>query len=356
MRSKDRVHMALAHEEPDRPPISATFTPEAASMLRRHLQNEDEELGVLLGNDLIKATVGIECSFYLSEDPVYQCPFGATWQNVHNATGHYTDIIDGALMDDPDGAKLRAYQIPDPDAPAQYEQAKALIRRYGQEKFIVGSCQCSIFEAAHYIRGFENTLMDMAIDEDYANLLFDKMMRFPLRAGLNLIDAGVDMVWLGDDVSTQSNMLFSLDMWRKYFKPRYAALFEAFRRRRRDIVIAYHSCGNCEAVIPDLIDIGLDVLNPIQPLAMDPAMIKRKYGKHLTLFGAVDVQQLMPFGTVQEIRSRVKEYKRTLGSKGGFIISPAHHFQSDTRLESILAYYDEAKKPTDYDPALTKNW
>ena len=136
--------------------------------------------------------------------------------------------------------------------------------------------------------------------------------------------------------------MFSLALWRKLLKPRYAKLFAAFREKRPDIQLAYHSCGNCEQILDDMIEIGLNVLNPIQPLSMDPAMIKRRYGKRLTLFGAIDVQQLLPFGTPSEVRSAVRDAKAVLGEGGGYILSPAHHIQSDTSLENIRAFYEEA--------------
>ena len=147
----------------------------------------------------------------------------------------------------------------------------------------------------------------MAADEDYTNLLFDKIMEFPLKAGLHMIEAGVDMVWLGDDIATQRNMMISMPMWRKYLKSRYAEIFDAFRKAKKDIVIAYHSCGNCADILDEMADIGLDVINPIQPLAMDPYEIKKRFGKRLTLFGAIDVQNLMPFGTREQIEHTVRE-------------------------------------------------
>ena len=342
MNSRERTLMALRHEAPDRPPVSASYTPEIQELLRSLKGRPEEDLGHLMGNDLVKTTVGIELSYHRSMDPVYTCPFGVTFRNVKNFAGAYTEIIGGALRDDADGEKLAAYQLPDPDDPAWYRPVKAAVEKYGREKFIIGSCQCSIFETSWYLHGLEDTLCDMLADEDYAEALFDKVMRFPLRAGLNLIDCGVDMVWLGDDVATQRGMMFSLEMWRRLLKPRYAEIFAALREKRPDIAIAYHSCGNCEAVLDDMIEIGLDVLNPIQPLSMDPAHIKRRYGRKLTLFGAIDVQQLLPFGMPQAVRRAVRDAKRVLGEGGGYILSPAHHIQSDTRLENIRSFYEEA--------------
>ena len=346
MNSRERTLMALHHEEPDRPPVSATYTPEVAAMLRAEYGYDGEDLGYAMGNDLIKTAVGMEMSYYLYPTETYTCKFGVEWKNVKNETGAYTEIIGGALMDDEDGTKLAAYRIPDPDEPTQYEPLRENVRRYGKEKFIVGSCQCSIFETAWYLHGIEATLMDMIVNEDYANALFDRIMEFPLKAGLNMIDMGADMIWLGDDIATQQNMMMSLPMWRKFFKTRYAQVFSAFKKRNPNIYIAYHSCGNCQETFDDFIEIGLNVINPIQPLAMDPYSIKQRYGDKLTLFGAVDVQMLLPFGTADQVTATVRDYKRRLGAGGGYILSPAHHIQSDTSMDNIKAFYAAALEPS----------
>ena len=342
MTSRERTFMALAHEQPDRPPVSATYTPEVAALLRSIFGREEEDLGYVMGNDLIKTTVGVENSYYLYDTPEYTCPFGVRMRNVTNSTGHYTEIIGGALTDDDTGEKLANYQIPDPDNDKWYVPVRKAVERYGSEKFIIGSCQCSVFETAWYLHGLEDTLMDMAANEDYSNEMFGKIMQFPLRAGLNMIDCGVDMIWLGDDIADQRSLMISLPMWRKYFKDRYAQMFQAFKQKKKDIVLAYHSCGNCEGILDDMIEIGLEVLNPIQPLAMNPYDIKKRYGKKLTLFGALDIQQLLPNGTKDEVIRTVKEYQEVLGKDGGFILSPAHHLQSDTSLENIMAFYETA--------------
>lgn len=340
MTSRDRVKMALAHEQPDRPPISATFTPEAAKMLRKQV-GEGGDLGVLMGNDLVKSVVGMECSFHASDEPTYTCKWGCVWQNIKNYTGEYTEIINRPLEGD-DGTLLAQYRIPDPQEESQYDNVRNAVANYGKSHFVIGSCQCSVFESAWYLRGMEDFLCDLMADEDYANALLDKVMQFPLQAGLKMIDLGVDMVWVGDDVATQQTMMLAPATWRKYLKNRYAYMFNEFKKKRKDIVIAYHSCGNCEDIIDEMAEIGLDVLNPIQPLAMEPSMIKRKYGHKITLFGGMDVQQILPFGTSEEVVAEVRRLKATCGLGGGYILSPAHHIQSDTILENIMAFYNTA--------------
>ncbi len=344
MDSKQRIRTAFSHREPDRVPVFANFVPEKKKELLQHFGMDDYyELTLKLGNDMLTTTAGIELSYYGPEDE-YVCDWGCTWKYFENETGRYTEIVKHPLADDEDGAKLEKYEIPDPEAEDVWMPARRVVEKYGDKYWICGSVACSIFEAAWYIHGLEETIMDMAANPDYANALFDKVMQFPLKAGLKLIDEGVDMVWLGDDVGMQHAMMMSPDMWRKYLKPRMKALISAFKQRRPDIVVAYHSCGYIMPIIEDLIEVGLDVLNPIQPLAMDPAVVKEQYGDRLSFWGAICVQETLPNGTEQDIRDEVALRMRTIGKGGGYLMSPAHTVQADTSLDNIFAFYKAARE------------
>ena len=187
-------------------------------------------------------------------------------------------------------------------------------------------------------------MMDLAMEEDWIDEYLDKLMAYPLQMGLQYIDLGVDMVWLGDDIATQRGMMMSPEMWRKYFKPRYAKMFAAFKAKNPAIKLCYHSCGNLQQVVDDFVEIGLDVLNPIQPMAMEPAAFKKRFGKAVTMYGAMDVQNVLPFGTPAEVRDTVRGLIRDCAPGGGFILSPAHHIQSDTSVENVEAFYAAARE------------
>jgi uroporphyrinogen decarboxylase len=146
----------------------------------------------------------------------------------------------------------------------------------------------------------------------------------------------------GDDVGMQKGMMMAPEMWRRYLKPRMAKLIASFKRKNPDIIVAYHSCGYIIPIIEDLIDIGLDVLNPIQPLAMDPAEIKNKFGDRLSFWGGICVQETLPHGSPEDIRREVALRMDTIGKDGGYMISPAHNVQADTSLENLLAFYKAA--------------
>uniref|UniRef100_A0A7V4WL84 Uroporphyrinogen decarboxylase (URO-D) domain-containing protein n=1 Tax=Candidatus Caldatribacterium saccharofermentans TaxID=1454753 RepID=A0A7V4WL84_9BACT len=354
MTSKERVIVALSHEEPDRVPITASFTPEFASRLRQHLGLPPQDLnphgGVVhdleeaLGLDIIQYSVGIANSYYASSEDVYVCEWGITWKQVEYETpfgrGRYTEIARYPLSQD---ENIASYVPPDPHREELYAPLQEVLKRYGKDYFILGVTVCTIFEGAWYLRGLERLLMDMVTDEEKANAILDIPFYFHLEAAKRLVMMGVDGIWLGDDVGTQRGMLIAPDLWRKYLKPRMAVICSELKRLNPDIFIAYHSDGNIEPIIEDLIEIGIDVLNPVQPKAMDPAALKRRYGTRLSFWGTIDEQETLPFGTPDTVRREVQERIRVMAPGGGFIIAPTHHVQLDTPLENFLAFLEAAK-------------
>ena len=339
MTSRERVGLALNFQQPDRPPVFATFVPEIAQRLRDATGIGEPDLGAALGNDMVKTCVGLELSFYGGPKPEYTCPWGIRWRWARNETGEYTEIVGPPLAGDK--STLDAFAIPDPAEESQYDTFREMKRLYGGEKWMIGSSQISVFEAAWYLRGMEDLMVDMALDPDYVHALMDKVMRFPLVASRKHAELGADMVWFGDDVSHQKGMMMSVDMWRSFLKPRFARLFAEPKKVNPSIKVCYHSCGNCEAVLDDMVEIGLDVLNPLQPMAIDPFKIKKRYGKRLALFGGLCVQRTMPRGTPDEVRAAVRRLKQECGAGGGYILAPAHHIQADTSLDNVRAFYAE---------------
>jgi uroporphyrinogen decarboxylase len=340
--SRERVLTALNHQQPDRTPIFASFVPEISEQLRSAFGIREADLDVALGNDMVKTCVGLELSFYGGARPEYACPWGIRWHWARNESGEYTEIAESPLAGNPD--KLDKFHMPDPEEESQYDTFRQMKALYGKEKWIIGSSQISVFEAAWYLRGMEDLMADMVLEPDYVHALMDKVMRFPLVAARKHAEMGADMVWFGDDVAHQQGMMMSVDMWRTFLKPRFAKLFAEPRKVNPAIKICYHSCGNCEAILDDLVEIGLDVLNPVQPMAIDPFKLKKRYGKHLALFGGLCVQHTMPAGSPDEVRAAVRRLKAECGQGGGYILAPAHHLQADTPLDNIAAFYDEGIK------------
>ena len=152
------------------------------------------------------------------------------------------------------------------------------------------------------------------------------------------------MIRTGDDVANQQRLMFSRDHWRKFMKVRWAEVYAAARAIKPDIEIWYHSDGNIADIIPELIEIGVTILNPVQPECLDPLSVKREYGDRLVIDGAIGTQTTMPFGTAQEVRERVRERAVTLGHDGAYIISPTHVLEPEVPLENIAALFDTARE------------
>jgi uroporphyrinogen decarboxylase len=340
MNSKERVRTTLDHKQPDRMPVNVTFVPEIAKKLREKF-NISGDVGAYMGNDAVTAPGGFETSYY-QEAEQYVCRYGVKWMNVYNQFGAYTEMVEHPLAGSK--SKLAGWNVPDYNEPSQYDALREQVKRYGKEKWVVGTITCTIFETAWGLRGLEQLMIDMMEDEEYTSELFDKVMEFPLHAGLKYIDLGVDMVWIGDDVAMQTGMLISPALFRKYLKPRFARIVSEYKKRNKDIKVMYHSCGNPTKVIDDLIEVGIDVLHSLQPSAIDLAATKKQFGDRISFWGGVDIQKLMPMGTPEQIKAEVKRLIDTCGRDGGYVLAPAHHIQADTPLENIFALYEAVEE------------
>lgn len=352
MTHRERVIAALNHEEPDRCPMQASFTPEFAERLRAGLSTELDELQNppgsgntydierALGLDLLLTSVGWQTGFH-KQAGTYVDEWGVMWKSIPYATrfggGYYTETVGHPLAG---GAALRSYKPPDPHRPQLYEEARRLIRDFKNEYWIVGVTKTTIFETAWALRGLEQLMMDFVEDPDLADAILEIPYRYHLAAAEKLVAMGVDMIWLGDDVGAQNSMMISPRHWRRYLKPRMAHFIATLKTINPQLKVAYHSDGCIYPIIPELIEIGLDVLNPIQPASMDPVRLKREYGNRLCFWGSVDEQHTLPFGSPEDVRGEVLSRLKTIGGGGGLILGPTHNVQMDTPLENFRAMVD----------------
>jgi uroporphyrinogen decarboxylase len=359
MTSRERVIRAINHQQPDRPPIFTTLTPQAAKKLSTHYNLPYEEpldsmlstrishmdLLTHMGNDCVGIagcapnnfpTREIENNILLNEWGMKFVDVGIYFEFYEYPLAHATTIED-----------IKKYPFPDPLAEGRFDNAKAVINKYKKDYAIVADLETVFFETSWYLVGMEKLLTDMALGEEYIPVLFDKVMEVNVTVGKKLIEMGADILWAGDDFGSQNGMLIAPEMWRMYFKPRIKEMFQEFRSVNSDIKIAWHSCGSIVPIIPDFIEIGLDILNPIQPLAkgMTPEYLKGNFGNELTFFGGIDIQDLLPNSTPDEIAKEVKRRIQILGKNGGYIIAPAHNIQDDTPIENIEAFFEAAKNP-----------
>ncbi len=329
--------------------MQISFTPEFARRLRQEMGLDGQgdhnphgggntyQLERALDEDLLLTSVGWANSYYQA-DHDYVDEWGVGWKTCEYDTpfgqGFYTEIHDHPLADDD---AISRYRPPNPNRPELYRDSERLVREYGREYFIVGATVTTIFETAWALRGLEQMMVDLVENPELAETILEIPFRYHLATAKRLVQLGVDMIWTGDDVGGQSAMLLSPAMWRRFFKPRMAEFFAELKRINPNVKIAYHSDGMIQPIIPDLIEIGLDVLNPIQPACMDPAWLKREYGDRLCFWGSIDEQHTLPFGTPADVRKEVLARLETVGESGGLIIGPTHHVQLDTPMDNFWA-------------------
>jgi uroporphyrinogen decarboxylase len=200
-----------------------------------------------------------------------------------------------------------------------------------------------MYEEAWQVRGYQEFLMDMVAEPEIAHFVLERFKERNKLAAIAAAKAGADELHTGDDVANQNALMFSKEHWRSFIRDRWAEVYAAARAIKPDISIWYHSDGNITDIIPELIDIGVTVLNPVQPECVDVIEVKKKYGDRIVLDGTIGTQSTMPFGTPDEVRACVRERVETLGADGALILSPTHVLEPEVPVENILAFVEACR-------------
>lgn len=350
MTSKERVLMAINHEEPDKVPLDSWIAPEVADALIELLDVDTEAdpfaLAKRLGNDILYRMIGFCEGFSTMYDEsrkigdnLYQDDFGIQWRYQAQDHGGYCEMVGHPLAD------IRNYdRFPWPDplevSRIGLQENRALIERDGKDYGIIGAVACSMLEGAWYLRGLENLLLDLASNVDFVDDLLDHTMAHSLALSRELVKMGVDILWWGDDFSIETGPLMAPDLFRRLLIPRYAQVFTELRGIDPNVKIAFHCDGQVAWALDDLVEIGVDIINPLQPDANDVAAVKRRYRDRLTVWGNVDTRTVMSNGSAAEVVEEVKKVLATLAPGGGHILSSNHTIQATPRaLENTIAYY-----------------
>ena len=236
--------------------------------------------------------------------------------------------------------------LPDIAAGERYHGLKERVEAYHSRDLAVLGAPPRLggvlFEASWRIRGFDRTLQDAVADPGRVEWLFGRLTEMACAAAVRVAQAGVDILALNDDVGTPTAMLVSPSLWRQSFKGRLALMIKAARAVSADLIIYYHSDGQIEPIIPDLAEIGVDVIQPVQPDVMAPARLKRLYGDRMAFWGTVGDARLFCDGTPEQVRAEVRERIETVGPTG-LIIAPAYDMDlPDVRWENVLAFFSAA--------------
>ncbi len=353
MNRRERVLGAIHHQETDFVPYVFHAAGSVYEKLREHYGLPDAgAVADFVGNHMVKIGSDFNVNPWSPEIKMGHIPsggpvttsldssgglhvdeFGCTWDR----SGGMPHPVDYPLRENEAG--LSRYVMPDPYHAGRFDQAKKLAERARGDVFIFGKLGMALFERAWSIRGFEELLVDTALRPEWVEELLDRIL---YEWNLPIIDQqmalGADGFYFADDWGSKTSLFFSVDTWRKLIKPRLAVCYQ--RVKEKGGFVGQHSDGNILAVIPDLIEIGLDVLNPIQPSVYDPNFIKKEYGKKITLYGGIDVETTLPFGSPQEVADEIRVRARTLGRGGGYILQSSHTIMSDVPMANVIAYIE----------------
>lgn len=197
-----------------------------------------------------------------------------------------------------------------------------------------------MYENAWQVRGYEQFLMDLITQREWAEFLLDRFCENNLRVAAAAARAGYDCIATGDDVANQNALMFQPDLWRQVMKPRWAKVIAAARAIKPDIHVWYHSDGNIMDILDDIVEIGITILNPVQPECVDPAAIRKRYGKRLAFDGCIGTQTTFPFGSPADMQRTVRGLAGTLDAKnGGLMLSPTHTLEPEVPPENVIAFF-----------------
>ncbi|HEX9017858.1 MAG TPA: uroporphyrinogen decarboxylase family protein [Anaerolineaceae bacterium] len=328
---KERLLRALRGQPVDRLPTQVNYTAGMGAKISAHFGVPVSDLPRFLDNHLIR--VDIRQAWPLSADGKARFDW---WGAGHDIVEEGYFIRVNPLAGSKD---LDAYPWPDPYAPALMEDARKTITALGNEYFIAPNFGFALFERAWSLRGFEQLFVDMGEDPGFVEALLDRITEIQLVLVHRMLDLGVDCGYFGDDYGAQKNLLFSPASWRRLIKPRLARLFAPFVAR--DLPVLMHSDGQIQKILPDLVEIGLTTLNPVQPEVLDPAWLQENYGGKLTFYGGISTQTVLPGGTPAEVRAAVADcVTRLAPGRTGLLLAPSHRMMTDIPLDNVSAMLD----------------
>ena len=344
MTSKERVMAAINHEEPDRVPIQTYLTPEIHRALVKHFGTQD-----------ILTPLGVD---FRSVGPKYTGPprkvpedceavdeWGVGYKSIVFETGAYQEAEHLPFRGMTTLEEVQAHPWPSAD---EYDYSTVEAQCDALADFAVcfgGAGTPDIVNGVSRGRGMEQVLMDIMMEDPVGVAIIDKRcdtLYERYRRVLEAANCKIDILLLGEDCGNQAGPMFPPAVFNSFFRPRLKRFYDL--GHEFDCKVMMHSCGNTRLLMPTFIEMGLDVLDAMQPEppGMVPVEIKAEFGDRLAFCGLISTQETLPFGTVEQCREEARHRLRVMNRNGGYIFSPAHCIQSDTPLENVLAIYEVA--------------
>jgi uroporphyrinogen decarboxylase len=263
---------------------------------------------------------------------------------VHGSMEHFVEYRYHPLAECETADDVMAFDWPDVDADERFDGVAEEIRRFHERGYAVtGELYLTIFETAWLLRGMQNLVMDFYGNEDIAHAICETLAEIRIRQAAKYAEIGVDVLRLGDDVATQHGPMMGLDLYRKFLKDRTRRIITAAKKVNPDLLVFMHCDGAVSEFIPEYIEIGVDILNPVQPECNDLTEIGRRYGDRISFWGGIGTQTTMPYGTREEVARKVKEVHGQLGRSGGLLIAPSHILEPEVPWENVLAFVDAVR-------------
>lgn len=372
MTPRERLQKALNHIEPDRVPLDlggivTGITKVCHKRLRDHLGIEGEERIVDRVQQVVKPED--ELLQFLGVDTWYvnlpaceaaqgsELPGGVwkdEWGVKRRKAAYYYDIVESPFR----GASLKDIESspwPDPHLPGRYRGLAASVKQLNEKSDwpIIVNVIGSVFEFAWYLCGYDEFMRNLISNPSIPCALMDKMLEFQIGFFEEILDRTgeyIDVVLCGDDIATQRGPAISPKLYRKYVKPRQKKLYSMIKSKT-EAKLFYHSCGAVYPFIEDLIEIGVDILNPVQVSAkgMDTKRLTQEFGEELTFWGAIDTQHVLPFGTSKQVEEEVKRRIDILAPGGGYVLNSVHNLQPDIPPVNIVTMFKTARSYGSYD-------
>jgi len=352
MNSRERLYRAVRREKPDRAPKVlhgdlVGYVPAVKELFEEKLKGQDpaEVFGFdVRGDDLNPTRRETDWTPYLGND----LPSGTTIDEwgvgwMPGSSYHFAKMRH-PMANFETAAEVEAYPFPDRLEDSRYEGLDARIEARHQAGLAVGIFAGSIFEQTWFLRGMDLVLMEMMTGDAVTEAIMDRVTHILCEVAARVSRLGVDVLVLGDDVGTQRGMMMRPELWRRVLKPRLARVIRSAKEAAPDVIIFYHSDGDVRDVVPELIEIGVEALNPVQPECMDPAELKRLYGDRVSFWGTISTQITMPFGKPEDVRNEVRERIETVGKDGGLVLAPTHVLEPDVPWENILAFFEAVEE------------
>ncbi|MHB0857411.1 MAG: uroporphyrinogen decarboxylase family protein [Anaerolineae bacterium] len=345
MEAKERVHAALKRMPVDRVPVFMWFHPYTTTHLANLLEIPAAYVSEAMGNDVRQAWVNnnyaMEGITHAHDGEGHVDDWGIRWVKE----GPFNQIAAYPLAQATRDEVLR-YRFPTARLDSLLEHMRPAAAE--GDRFFVG-CDVSpcVFEMYWRLRGIDAALLDMAADPELADALFGRCADFAVQLGETAcVRYALDWLWTGDDIASQRGLMMSPRSWRELIKPHLQRVFDV--GKRRGPWVAFHCCGSLRPIIGDLVEMGLDVLNPVQCNCpgMDPLELKAEFGEHLSFMGGVDTQGVLPFGTVAEVRrATARLIEGMTAGGGGYILAASHTIPPETPDANIFAMYEVAGIP-----------